>query len=163
MPGPQQDTFAGLYREHFIPLVRAVALMGVGDPEDIVAEAMIRVFAGFDRIRDPKAAGAYLRRTTINLANNRLRSRRAERAAIARLAIPLDQQAVIPVPDTSTRRAILGLPLRARQVLVLRYWLDLPDSEIAELLNISAATVRTHLSAARAALRQQLSAEQEDE
>lgn len=154
---PQQPWLADLYRTHFTSLVRAVALMGAPDPEDVVAEAMMRVLANQHRIREPEAVAGYLRRTTINLASNRMRSRRSEQAALARLGSPAETTELTNEPaDTATALAILALPMRSRQVLVLRYWLDLPDSEIADLLGIRPATVRSHLTAARAALRQTL-------
>lgn len=159
MPDLDGHSPEGLYRVHFTSLVRAVALMGVADPEDVVVEAFIRLLETYDRIREPKAAAGYLRRTVINLASNRLRSHRVEQAALTRFVTPTSQDPMLA--DNSTALTILELPLRARQVLVLRYWLDLPDDEIAHYLSIRTATVRTHLSAARAKLRQQLSASED--
>lgn len=151
MPSPQQPWLENLYRTHFTSLARAVALMGAPDPEDVVAEAMMRVLANHRRIREPEAVAGYLRRTAINLASNRMRSRRSEQAALARLGSHAETSELANEPaDTAIALAILTLPVRSRQVLVLRYWLDLPDSEIADLLGIRPATVRTHLTAARA-------------
>ncbi|WP_278259410.1 sigma-70 family RNA polymerase sigma factor [Nocardioides convexus] len=119
------------------------------------------------RLEDPERAPAYLRRTVVNRSRSALRHRGVVQRHLARQhrideAPPADE----PVLADSRRRAVLDalqrLPRRQREVLALRYYLDLSESEIAETLGISRGAVKSHASRGSAALRPLLAPHQKD-
>ena len=158
MSADERDrAIAALFAEHHTPMVRLAALLGADDPEDIVAEAFYQLFRRWRRLRDPDAAISYLRSVVCNLTRMRLRhllvARRhlAQRAAdpttahqFAGEALPEDQRVLLD--------ALRTLPARQREALVLRYWLDLRESEIADAMGISTGAVKSHTSRGMAAL-----------
>ena len=102
---------------------------------------------------------AYLRRVLVNLANRRWRRRRlslrSDPHAIDWLQPAGDHQREAVERDR-TLRAIAALPVRRRAVVVLRYYDDLPEARIAEVLGISLGTVKSTLSRAQEQLRVEL-------
>jgi RNA polymerase sigma-70 factor (sigma-E family) len=113
--------------------------------EDLVQEAFVRFVGRLRFLRDPDAFEPYLRRTIVNLSKNHFRRRAVERAYLEREGPRAED--VTTGPDVATydtlRSALLRLPLRQRTALVLRYFEDLPDATIAELLGCRQATVRS--------------------
>ena len=113
--------------------------------EDLVQEAFVRFVGRLRFLRDPDAFEPYLRRTIVNLSKNHFRRRAIERAYLEREGPRVDD--VSTGPDVATydslRSALLALPLRQRTAIVLRYFEDLPDATIAELLGCRPATVRS--------------------
>jgi RNA polymerase sigma factor (sigma-70 family) len=99
-------------------------------------------------LRDPAAALAYVRSTVCNLVRNRHRHLR-----VARLRTPSgpdeasSEHAVMIREDRRELLAALAtLPARRREAIVLRYWLDLPEREIAAAMGVSTGTVKSHVS-----------------
>ena len=123
--------------------------------EDLVQEAFVRFVGRLRFLRDPEAFEPYLRRTIVNLSKNHFRRRAVERAYLEREGPRTEH--VSTDPDVATydtlRSALLGLPLRQRTALVLRYYEDLPDATIAELLGCRQATVRSLVARGLEALR----------
>jgi RNA polymerase sigma-70 factor (sigma-E family) len=146
-----------LYREHALGLIR-FALTLAGDQataEDVVQEAFLGLYRGRYRVRDPGSMLGYLRAAVLNGSRNVLRSRR--RARLLRAAHdPPVWPAEAAAMEGEDRRAVLAavarLPLRQREVLALRYCLDLGEQEIAVTLGISRGTVSSTVSRALAAL-----------
>jgi RNA polymerase sigma-70 factor (sigma-E family) len=137
-------------------LVRSAFLLtgDRGHAEDLVQVSLLRTFRAWGRLHAPDSAEAYARTTMIRLAS-RWRSRRWT-----------DEVASAAVPDRDTpdhaddvdeavrvRAALLALPWSQRAVLVLRYFDDLPESEVAALLNCRVGTVKSRTSRGLAALR----------
>jgi len=154
---PAEDFVAGLFRAHAVSLVR-VAVLLLGDQpsaEDVVQDAFLRLYRGLPGLKDRDKALAYLRTSVINGSRSVLRARRR-----AVLRSPRHEPAVWSAEsaamDGEDRRAVLvavaGLPRRSREVLALRYYLDLPDDEIAAALGVSRGTVSSTAARARAAL-----------
>ena len=129
--------------------------------EDLLQLAYERVARRWRRI----AAGnpeAYARKVLVNLAidENRRRARRRDLPAGA----PADLEHLAPsspaasglpgVADGRLDEALRALPAKQRAVLVLRYWCDLTEPEIAQTLGISRGTVKSHTARAMAALRE---------
>ncbi len=159
------DDVADLYRAHGLALVRT-AMMLVGDKptaEDVVQDAFVGLYRALPRLRGADKALAYLRASVVNGCRSVHRARQrasgrpvqhapevwsAESAAMAREESRLAMQ------------AIARLPARAREVLALRYYLDLPDAEIAAALGISRGSVSSTASRALAALARELQGEQ---
>ena len=149
------DSFEDLFRRHFSGLVRFAALLGADDPANLAQEAFLRLHTRRRRLRDEGAALPYLRRTVVNLHNSRLRHlrvvRREDRPEVKHVSSAedlvlgaLDQQRI--------QHALTKLSPRHRTILVLRYWLDLSGSDIAQTLDIPLGTVKSQTSRALAAL-----------
>jgi RNA polymerase sigma-70 factor (sigma-E family) len=148
------EDFELLFSAHFARMVRLAALLGADDPEDIAQEAFARLEQRLDRLPPDVNAAAYLRTTVVNLTRSRLRHLRVVRRF--KPEVPLVESAeVLAVLSDDRRRVIKGLSQlteRQRQVLVLRYWMDLSEREIAVTLGIKAGTVKSTSSKALAAL-----------
>ncbi|WP_131737725.1 SigE family RNA polymerase sigma factor [Actinomadura roseirufa] len=158
---PFGDPCEELFDGHFWGLVRLASLLGADDPEDVVQEAFVRLHRKGHALRDPDAALAYLRSTVCNLNRNRLRhlrmARRHHRHLAAETEISSAESSV--VHNESVREllaALTRLPRRQREVIVLRYWLDLTERETAETLNVALGTVKAHAARAIATLNTRL-------
>jgi RNA polymerase sigma-70 factor (sigma-E family) len=151
-----------LYREHALAMVR-LALLLTGDQataEDVVQDAFLGLYRGWSRLRDPDTAVGYLRTAVINGCRNVYRSRRRLWPQAQPEHDPPVWSAEAAAIDSEERRAVLAavarLPRRQREILALRFYLDLPDSEIAATLKISRGTVSSTVSRAVATLARQL-------
>jgi len=148
--------FDVLFDQTFETMRRLAYLLGADDPENIAQESFVRLHARWQTLADPEKAAAYLRRTVVNLSRSRLRHlgvvRRApgERAVDAASA---EAQALAGQEHQRLRAVLAALPTRQRQVLVLRYWLDLDQNAIAETLGIAVGTVKATTNHALANLR----------
>ncbi len=146
-----------LYVRHAPDGIRLAYLL-TGDrvmAEDLVQEAFARFVGRLHFLRDPDAFEAYLRRTIVNLTKNFFRHRALERTYLTREAgrrQPEDPDPDVPTYETM-RTALLGLPARQRAAIVLRYYEDLPESAIADILRCRPATVRSLVSRALQTLR----------
>ncbi len=136
-----------LYVRHAPNGIRLAYLL-TGDrviAEDLVQEAFARFIGRLHFLRDAEAFDAYLRRTVVNLAKNMFRRRALERAFLrqeAGVRPPDDSSPDVPTYETM-RAALLGLPARQRAAIVLRYYEDLSESSIADILRCPPATVRS--------------------
>ncbi|WP_433327474.1 RNA polymerase sigma factor [Spirillospora sp. CA-294931] len=162
--GPDDAPFDALFAAHYRPLVRLAALLGADDPEDIAQDAFARYYRRRGRLRDGNAAFAYLRSTVYNLTRNRRRHLRVAGARLARLRDrtvpdvdpPADAAAVLREDSRELLAALDRIAPRQREVLVLRYWLELSEREIAEVMDISVGTVKSHAHRGVAALQSAL-------
>jgi len=140
-----------LFRQHHLDLVRLAALLvrSREAAEDIVQDVFVRVHARRSGAPDAAGALAYLRQAVINGCRSWLR-----RQSVARRLGPVDrtaayahesaEQAVIMAENQRRLQAELSaLPVRRREVLVLRYYLGLSEAEIAQTLGISQGTVKS--------------------
>jgi RNA polymerase sigma-70 factor (sigma-E family) len=152
-----------LYARHGPASIRLAYLI-TGDrylAEDLVQEAFVRLAGRFADLRNPDAFEAYLRRTVVNLARMHFRRGRVERAFLRRESGRRHQDASLPDVDTYQlmKQALLRLPARQRAAIVLRYYEDLPERQIAELLRCQPGTVKSLLSRGIAALRERVGGE----
>lgn len=154
-----------LFREHHAELVRLAVLM-TGDrasAEDIVQDVFTRLCAR-GRLPDPGGALAYVRAAVLNGCRSALRHRGVVRrfggARDATAAGVTQRSAESEVLLAEDRRQVLaalaGLSRRRREVLVLRYWMGLPEAEIAAVLGISPGTVKSTAARGIAVLARQL-------
>jgi RNA polymerase sigma-70 factor (sigma-E family) len=151
-----------LYAAHWRQLVRLSVLLvrDVGTAEEVVQDAFVAVHARWSRLREPDRALSYLRQAVVNRSRSALRHRAvvARHAATTRIWDASD-----PTRETDRREAVLeamrALPDRQREVLALRYYLDLSEAQIAETLGISRGAVKSHASRGAAALRSLLEEE----
>lgn len=139
---------------------RALAYLLTGSPaaaEDLAQEAFLRAAGRFPQIRDANNFRAYLRRTVINLWRNSVRRERREQAYLARQdpRTPEDESADL-VTRYAVRVALLRLSPRQRAAIVLRYYEDLPERQIAALLQCRPGTVKSLLARGVDSLRRDL-------
>lgn len=144
---PGRDAIESLYRAHYWPLVRLASyLSDPGAAEEIVQDAFVRTHGRLHRVDDDKAPG-YLRVAVVNGARSHLRKRRVRRRYQQPPGGNADAAEIggIAAAQRAELMAMLSaLPQRQREVLVLRYYLDLSESEIASTLGISEGSVKTH-------------------
>lgn len=155
-----------IYRSEAANLVR-LARFFVDDrdaAEDLVQEAFIRLARSAHRIRERERVPAYLRSIVLNLARDHNR-----RGLVSLRHQPPADPTPPSIDDTMGVKedqrivieALRHLPVRQRDCLVLRYYLELGVSEIAQTLGLSPNSVKTHLSRGLRALEQKLAGEVE--
>ena len=146
-----------LYREHQWSLLRLASLLlrEPADAEEVVQDAFVKVYLAQGRLRDPDKALAYVRSAVLNGARSRLRHLRVVRSvepAPARSAESAEAEAIGREETRTMMAALWSLPVRQRESLALRYYLDLSEAEIAATLGISGGSVKTHVHRGLAAL-----------
>jgi RNA polymerase sigma-70 factor (sigma-E family) len=154
---PARAGVTELFGLHYRRLV-GLAVLLVDDretAEDVVQEAFEGLYRRWRRLRDPHAAAAYLNRSVVNGARSRLRHRATERAH----ALPevgqspsAESTGVAHDAEDALTDAVLALPRRQREVVVLRYYLDLSEEQIADWLGVSRGSVKQHAHRATATL-----------
>ena len=152
-----------LFHHHYRRLVGLATLL-VDDrdsAEEVVQDAFESLYRHWNRLRDPESALAYVNRSVVNGSRSRLRRRATERAYV------LPEAGSEPSAESSGvehgRRdqllaAVYALPRRQREVIVLRYYLDLSEEQIADWLGISGGSVKRHAFRATAALHKRMEA-----
>ena len=129
-------------------------------------EAFLNLHRQWRLLRDPAAAAAYLNRCVVNGSRRRLRQGRRHALLVPRMAgspevlVSAEQQVVDREELGRVRREVSELPQRQREVLVLRFYLDQSEAEIAETLGISRGSVKSHASRGLATLARRLKVEQ---
>lgn len=149
------------YHDHYRSLVHLAALLldDLGACEEVVQDAFVHVWRRGPVVRDPDLLPAYLRSAVLNGARSQLRRRLVRRRHLAAVPDPApaaETTALRSDADRSVLIALRALPDRQREVLVLRYYLDLSEAEIARTLGISPGSVKTHAHRGLAALAERL-------
>jgi RNA polymerase sigma-70 factor (sigma-E family) len=151
-----------MYAAHYRALVRLSVLLvrDVETAEEVVQDAFVAMHGRWSALREPDKALAYLRQAVVNgsrsvLRHRGVRTRHAERAGpLAVPALPgADEAAIASERRAAVLDAMRSLSERQREVLALRYYLDLSEAEIARTLGISQGAVKSHASRGVAALR----------
>jgi RNA polymerase sigma-70 factor (sigma-E family) len=165
-PGPArsqgadaQAAVTALYQVHAVGLMRLAVVM-LGDraaAEDVVQDAFAGLYRRWNHVSDKDRALGYVRASVLNGCRTRRRARvRDERLAAASpatLAAASAEQAVLAGEEhAAVLAALRRLPHRQREALVLRYYLDLSEPEIAASMGIGRGTVKSTTSRALAAL-----------
>jgi RNA polymerase sigma-70 factor (sigma-E family) len=146
-------SFDEFVHEHQQALVRYATLLcgGQGDAEDLVQEVLIRVYPRWESLDGSRYA--YVRRAVTNEFLS-WRRRWSTRHIFATAELPEGQVELgWPEPDERLARELRKLPRQQRAAVVLRYYEDLTDTEIASVLGCREGTVRAHVSRGLAALR----------
>jgi RNA polymerase sigma-70 factor (sigma-E family) len=160
------SALTALYAAHWHSLVRLSWLL-VRDQqvaEETVQDAFVAMHSRWSQLRDQERALAYLRRCVVNSSRSALRHRTVENRYRRAEAGARTAHGMTTEPSAETRAlehatgdrliAALGrLPRRQREVLTLRYYLDLSEAQIADALSISAGSVKAHAHRGLAALR----------
>lgn len=142
------------------PALLRVAYQLTGHPadaEDLLQSALAKTYLAWDRIQDRAALDGYVRRAMVNINISWWRQRKLEEYPAEELPEP-------PPPDVHGRNqahelledALSRLPARMRAAIVLRYYEDMTEPEIAETLGISVGTVKSSMSRGMAKLRGEL-------
>ena len=155
-----------LYQAHAVGLIR-LAIVMLGDraaAEDVVQDAFLGLYRHWDRLDDPGNALTYVRSAVLNRCRNALRQRgqrdRHDRQAPGPTASEsAEAVALIGEEHQQVLAAIRALPGRQREALVLRYYADLSEAEIARAMGVSRGTVKSTTSRAVAALGRMLKEE----
>jgi RNA polymerase sigma-70 factor (sigma-E family) len=160
--GAERPSLAELYQRSAPAAVRLAYLM-TGDrsvAEDITQDAFVRVSGRLAHLRERGAFDAYLRRAVVNLAKNHHRRRSVERAFLDRTrpasAIESPGHEHGLVERAATMAALGRLPQRQRAALVLRFYEDLSEDAIAQILRCRNGTVRSLVTRGVQALRADL-------
>lgn len=137
---------AVLYDAHALGLIRLAYLMlgSQASAEDVVQDAFFGLYRRWQHIADHGKALIYVRSAVINGCRSELRRRKFRPDDITMPAGTSAEDSALANEDR--RQAILALaslPNRQRQVLVLRFYLDMPDAQIARALGIGVSTVRS--------------------
>ncbi|GAA6524470.1 SigE family RNA polymerase sigma factor [Intrasporangium sp. DVR] len=157
--GRQRDAAFSTFMEQAGPALLRTAWLLTGDhhrAQELTQAALVKTYVAWPRVREGEAL-AYARRV---LANQRTDSWRSTRREVVTDAVPCGE----PLPDamatSDTRdlvvRLLRQLPEQQRKVVVLRYYTDLSEQTVAEVLGISVGAVKSAASRGLAALRAQV-------
>jgi len=147
-----------IYTTHYRSLVRLAVLLvrDVATAEEVVQDSFIAMHGAWHRLRDTEKALSYLRQSVVNRSRSVLRHR-----------MVVDKNAPKPAPDMPSaeqgalslleRSAVIAalrtLPPRQREALVLKFYADLSEAQIANTMGISRGAVKSHTARGVAALR----------
>ncbi|MGW3160712.1 SigE family RNA polymerase sigma factor [Streptomyces sp. NPDC001089] len=151
-------TLADLYRTRRLDMVRLATFLvdDLHTAEDVVQDAFAAVCRRHgERLDDLQDAHAYLHTAVVNAARSVLRRRRTARTYTPPHqgpGAPVDEPLLLAEEHRQVFDALARLTARQREVLVLRYWSDLTEAQIAETLGISRGTVKSTASRALATL-----------
>jgi RNA polymerase sigma-70 factor (sigma-E family) len=147
-----------LYSNHYRSLVRLAGLLVRDEPtaEEVVQECFIALHGSWHRLREEDKALSYLKQAVVNRARSVLRHRCVADRNAPKPApdMPSAEQGAINLLERSAViSALRALPDRQRQALVLRYYADLSEAQIAEMMGISKGAVKTHTARGMSSLR----------
>lgn len=153
------EAITDLYTAEYASLVRLATLLigDLGTAEEVVQDCFVALHQRWARLRDQGTGAAYLRRSVVN----RCRSVQRHRTVVDRF-LRRAQSATLPSAESQAidadryadvLAAVRALPVRQREALVLRYYLDLSEAQTAEVMGISHGAVKSHTARALAALR----------
>jgi RNA polymerase sigma-70 factor (sigma-E family) len=166
LPTADAGKLAELYLRYADGAVRLAYLM-TGDlalAEDLVQDAFVRLAGRLAHLRDPGAFEAYLRRTVVNLTRSQFRRKRVERAYLARAGNAIETHdggsAAGSFEDRDALwRSLQRLSSRQRVAIVLRFYEDLPEREIADILRCRPGTVKSLVSRGLETMRKEIRGE----
>jgi RNA polymerase sigma-70 factor (sigma-E family) len=154
-----------LFVAHYDNL-RRLAFVLLGDSshsEEVVMEAFAKALSGWRVFRSVEGPAIYLRRMVINGCHSKHRRRKLEENTLhffqRRADSPTQLEADVSASSLAIWAAVKQLPMRQRTCLVLRYLDDLPEAEVASLMDIPVGTVKSQLSRARKKLAEALGPE----
>jgi RNA polymerase sigma-70 factor (sigma-E family) len=152
---------AQLYARHYQPLIRLSTLLvrDAATAEQVVQDAFVAMRGAWPRLRDADNALAYLRQAVVNRSRSVLRHRSVASKNLPE-APPDTPGAEHGAPDLLDRpgagAALRGLPERQREAIILRYYADLSEDQIAAAMRISRGAVKSHTARGLSALREAL-------
>jgi RNA polymerase sigma-70 factor (sigma-E family) len=147
-----------IYSEHYRSLVRLASFL-VRDnatAEEVVQDSFVAMHGAWRRLRDTDKALSYLRQSVVNRSRSVLRHRMVVDKNTPKPPPDMpsaEHGAIIQLERSAVVSALRGLPERQREALVLRYYGDLSEAQIASVMGISRGAVKSHTARAMAALR----------
>jgi RNA polymerase sigma factor (sigma-70 family) len=150
-----EESFAEFYAARKDACLRALVAGGAdrAAAEEAVAEAFARAWAAWPKVSRHPSPSAWVVRTALNHHVSRWRRTRREVALTADVAAAVPTSTAAHPERDDLLRAVAALPLRQRQVVALRIFLDLDTRQTADALDMSPGTVTAHLHRAMTALR----------
>jgi RNA polymerase sigma-70 factor (sigma-E family) len=150
-----------IYREHYRSLVRLAAMLvaDTGTAEDVVQDSFVAMHNAWRRLRDTDKGLSYLRQSVVNRSRSVLRHRGVAQRHAPKPApdMPSAEHGAFMLLERANVIKCLGkLPSRQREVLVLKFYADLSEADIASAMGISQGAVKSHTSRAMAAMRTSL-------
>jgi RNA polymerase sigma-70 factor (sigma-E family) len=147
-----------LYSSHYRALVRLSALLvrDVCTAEEVVQDSFVAMHASWRRLRDTEKALSYLRQSVVNRSRSVLRHRVVVDKNAPKpppLAPSAEQGAISEFERSAVVSALRNLPSRQREAIVLRYYADLSEAQIASAMGISRGAVKSHTARGMSALR----------
>jgi RNA polymerase sigma-70 factor (sigma-E family) len=147
-----------LYSQHYRALVRLAALLlrDIPTAEEVVQDSFIAMHGGWQRLRDTEKALAYLRQAVVNRSRSVLRHRTVVDKNLQKAPPDMpsaEHGALVLLERHAVVAALRHLPDRQREAIVLRYYADLSEAEIAAAMGISRGAVKSHTSRGMSALR----------
>jgi RNA polymerase sigma-70 factor (sigma-E family) len=147
-----------LYGTHYRPLVRLAAMLvrDVATAEEVVQDSFVAMHASWRRLRDTDKALSYLRQSVVNRSRSVLRHRVVVDRNAPKpppLAPSAEQGAMTELERSAVVSALRRLPARQREALVLRYYADLSEAQIASTMGISRGAVKSHTARGMSSLR----------
>jgi RNA polymerase sigma-70 factor (sigma-E family) len=160
--GDADRAVTALYRTHYRSLVRLAVLLvrDIATAEDLVQDSFVAMHGGWRRLRDSEKALSYLRQSVVNRSRSVLRHRMVVDRNVPKPAPDMpggEQEYISKLERSALISALRTLPARQREVLVLRYFVDLSDAQIAATMGISRGAVKSHAARAMSSLRAALS------
>ena len=147
-----------IYSEHYRSLVRLAAFL-VRDnatAEEVVQDSFVAMHGAWRRLRDTDKALSHLRQSVVNRSRSVLRHRMVVDKNTPKPPPDMpsaEHGAIIQLERSAVVSALRGLPERQREALVLRYYGDLSEAQIASVMGISRGAVKSHTARAMSALR----------
>jgi RNA polymerase sigma-70 factor (sigma-E family) len=153
-----------LYSMHYRGLVRLAVLLVRDTPtaEEVVQDAFVAMHGGWQRLRNADKALAYLRQAVVNRSRSVLRHRTVVDKNLQKAppdAPSAEHGALVLLERSAVVAALRELPERQREAIVLRYYADLSEAEIATAMGISRGAVKSHTARGMASLRTALEQE----
>jgi RNA polymerase sigma-70 factor (sigma-E family) len=153
-----EQAVTAMYSTHYRSLVRLAAMLvhDVATAEEIVQDSFIAMHGAWRRLRDNEKALSYLRQCVVNRSRSALRHRLTadKNAPTPAPKLPSAEEGALTLPErTQVAKALRSLPPRQREALVLRYYGDLSEAQIAAAMGISRGAVKSHTARAMASLR----------
>jgi RNA polymerase sigma-70 factor (sigma-E family) len=147
-----EPAFGRLYEARFAEMVRLAFLMtgSIETAQDLVQDSFVALHRKWANVRVPEA---YLRTAVVNACRSHHRRRARERAR------RIEPERITLFAADELSDVLLTLPHRQRAAVVLRYYHDLPDQEIADILNCRVGTVGSSIHRALVRLRVELNHE----
>jgi RNA polymerase sigma-70 factor (sigma-E family) len=150
-----------LYSQQYRALVRLAALLVRDTPtaEEVVQDAFVAMHGGWQRLRNAENALAYLRQAVVNRSRSVLRHRTVVDKNLQKAPPDMpsaEHGALVQLERSAVVDALRKLPVRQREAIVLRYYADLSEAEIAAAMKISRGAVKSHTARGMAALRAEL-------
>ncbi len=151
MPTTETGRLGELYVRHADGAVRLAYLLtgDMGLAEDLAQDAFVRLAGRLVHLRDPGAFDAYLRRTIVNLVNSHFRRRKVERTYLRRAGGSVEARATAGVGERTVEdrdevwTALGRVTTRQRAALVLRFYEDLSERQVAQILGCRPGTVKS--------------------